>query len=73
MLMYLSAVLAYIILTIFGDYLGRKRLMQLGLIFVLGGLAITNWAVNLIMGALGMLICCLGCEWIYTISLLFIS
>ena len=73
MIMYSSAVISYIILALFGDYLGRKRLMQIGLVMILGGMAMATFSVNLIMGAAGMLISCMGCEWIYTMSLLFIS
>jgi MFS family permease len=71
--MYSSTTLAYIVLAIFGDFLGRKRFVQIGMIMVLAGMAITIFSVNLLMGSLGMLICCFGCEWIYTTSLLFIS
>ena len=73
MIIYSSAIVAYVILTFFGDYLGRKRLKQIGLLLVLGGLAMTIFSVNLVMGSVGMMISCLGCEWIYTMSLLFIS
>ena len=61
MIMYSSSVLAYIFLAFFGDYIGRKRLMQIGFILVIGGMAMATFSVNLIMGAVGMMICCLGC------------
>lgn len=61
MLMYFSAVVAYVLLAMFGDYLGRKRIMQAGLILSILGLAVSLLAVNLLMGAAGMFLSCLGC------------
>lgn len=60
MIIYSSAIVAYIVLAVFGDYIGRKRLMQLGLFLVTGGLIMAIFSVNLEMGAVGMMISCLG-------------
>lgn len=73
LLMYASSLVAYLLLAVFGDYLGRKRIMQIGLILTLGGILGCIFSPLLILAAVGMLISCWGCEWIYTIGLLFIS
>jgi MFS family permease len=71
--MYSSSLLAYFLLAAFGDYFGRKRIIQLGLALTIGGVLGCIFSFNMILAAVGMLVSCWGCEWIYTIGLMFIT
>jgi len=71
--MYSSSLLAYFLLAAFGDYLGRKRIIQIGMLLTIGGIVGCLFSFNLILAAVGMLVSCWGCEWIYTIGLMFIT
>ena len=73
LIMYASAIVAYLLLTLFGDCLTRKKFMIIGQLATILGLVVAIFSVNILMGAFGMFLSCLGAEWIYTISLIFIS
>jgi MFS family permease len=73
MLIYSSTVFSYLLLAIFGDYLGRKKFMIIGLLLTIGGILISIFAVNLLMGAMGMFIGSLGTLWLYSISMLYVT
>lgn len=72
-IIFLSTVLSFLLLTVFGDYLDRKKFIIVGLGLTIGGMVITLLSVNMMMGVIGMLIGCLGAQWIYTVSMLYIT
>ena len=71
--MYSSSLFAYFLLSAFGDYLGRKRIIQIGLALTIGGVLGCIFSFDMLLAAVGMLVSCWGCEWIYTIGLMFIT
>jgi MFS family permease len=71
--MYTSTIFAFLILTIFGDYLGRKNAIVIGLIATIGGLIITLVSPSLFMAAAGLFIALSGIQWAFSISFIFIS
>lgn len=73
MLIYSSTIFSYLLLSIFGDFLGRKNFMIFGLTLTIAGIILSIFSVNLIMGAIGMFASCLGTQWLYSVSLMYIS
>lgn len=47
--------------------------MIFGLILTIGGILLSILSANLMMGAIGMLGSCLGTQWLYSVSLMYIS
>lgn len=47
--------------------------MIIGLLLTIGGILISIFAVNLLMGAMGMFIGSLGTLWLYSISMLYVT
>ena len=71
--MYLSIIFAFLILTVFGDYFGRKKVIVAGLITMLIGLVVTLLAPSLAIAIVGMFIAMTGVQWAFSVSFLFIS
>lgn len=72
-MIYSSTVVSYFLLAVLGDYLGRKNFLIFGLVLTILGLVIALLSPNLIMGASGTFISCLGSQWIYFLAMMFIS
>lgn len=73
MLIYSSTAISFFLLAVFGNYLGRKKFMIFGLVLTIVGLVFALLSDTLILGAIGLFVSCLGTQWIYTLSLLYIS
>ena len=73
LLMYSSSLLANFLLAALGDYIGRKRIIQIGLFLTIGGIFGCIFSFNMMLAAVCMLVSCWGCDWIYTIGLMFIT
>lgn len=73
LIMYLSAIFAFLILTLFGDLLGRKKVIVIGLIVMILGLIVTIFSPFLFVAAAGMFIALSGVQWAFSISFMFIS
>ena len=71
--MYLSTIFAFLILTVFGDHLGRKKVIIIGLITMIGGLIMTLFSPTLFMAAGGLFIALGGVQWAFSVSFIFIS
>ena len=73
LVMYSSTILAYIILSIVGDYIGRKTFIILGLIIMNVGIIWTIFSDSLFLAAAGLFVGLSGAQWSFSISFVFIS
>lgn len=71
--MYTSTIFAFLILTIFGDFMGRKNAIIIGLIATIGGLVVTLVSPSLFIAAAGLFVALSGAQWAFSISFIFIS
>jgi MFS family permease len=71
--MYSSTIFAYMVLSIFGDYIGRKRFILLGLVTTTAGIMVTLFATNLFMASAGLFVGLTGAQWAFSVSFVFIS
>lgn len=71
--MFVGIVAGFFGLTLFGDYVGRKRLMIINLFIAMTGLLITLFCVSLHMAAVGLFLITCGIQNAFNIAFNFIS
>ena len=71
--MYLSTILAYLVLSILGDYIGRKTFIMLGLLIMIIGIIWTLFSNSLFLAAAGLFFGLTGVQWSFSVSFVFIS
>jgi MFS family permease len=72
-LMYTNSIAAFVVLFFIGEWLGRKRIIVLGLVMMVGGIVLTLFSENLVMGMAGLFIGMIGVQWHFNVSLIYIS
>lgn len=70
---YLGVIGGNALMTVSGDYFGRKTFIVAGLSVVIGGLFLTIFGSHIYMSSVGMMISIIGFQWIFCVSLTIIS
>ena len=71
--MYSSIIFAFLLLALFGDCFGKKKVFVMGLLATFIGLGLTLFSVNLWMAIAGLFIAISGVQWAFSLSFIFIS
>lgn len=72
-LMYGGGLVGYIMLSIFGDVLGRKSMMLVNLGFIIVGTSVAGFSQSLLMGGIGIFLVLFGAKLCYNITFVFIT
>ena len=72
-LMYSGALVGIVMLSVFGDMVGRKKLLLFNMAFTIIGLVLTICSQNLLMAGWGMFMAIMGIKASHNITFIFIS
>jgi MFS family permease len=70
---YANGMCAYFVLSLVGDYLGRKRQILIGLFLTSGGITLAFFSESLAMAAVGIFFALAGTQWFSSGSFFYIS
>ena len=73
LLIYVSNIVGYLIISIFGDFVGRKKIIIAGIIITIVGIIWTLLSDSLFLAATGLFFGLMGVQWAFSISFIFIS
>jgi MFS family permease len=71
--MYANGIVAFILLSVLGEWLGRKKVIVIGMIVMIGGIALALFSTSLLMAVAGLFVGLVGAQWHFNVGLVYIS
>jgi MFS family permease len=73
LMIYSSIILSNLVISVYGDYFGRRSYLLAGSCTLITGLLLAILSPNIYLASIGLFIAFFGNEWSYTMALNFIS